>query len=147
MRLLTILAGYLASSIAAMVVLVLFGWIDSGSLSLDRLGYIAPLFAGGAVNGAVYALPIALPTIAFTELTRIHSVWIFLAAGIATAAIMIGLLGNFSLAEVLEFQPYALRDLIVVTAVTVSASLTYWLVAWKLFPPKRALQTGDAVSK
>ncbi len=143
MRLLIILAAYAASSAVAMVVLVLFGWIDSGSLSLDRIGYIAPLFAGGAGEGALYALPVAVPTILFTEITRRHSAWIFAAAGLATAALMIAVLGTFTMAELLELQPYAVRDIIVVTAVTLCASLAYWLLAWKLFPPKtRATGAG-----
>ena len=136
MRLLTIFAGYATSSVAAMVVLVIFGWIDSGSLSLDRIGFIAPLFVGGAANGALFALPIAVPTIIFTEWTRMHSVWIFVGAGVATAAVMIGLLGTFSLAEAIALQPYAVRDIIVISAVTITASVTYWLVAWRMYPPK-----------
>ena len=145
MRLLTILAGYAASSVAAMVVLVLFGWIDSGSLSLDRIGYIAPVFAGGAASGAFYALPIALPVMIFTELTRKSSPWIFVAAGFATAAVLIGFLGNSTLGELIEGQPYAVRDVLVVTAASLAASLTYWLVVWKILPPKTTTQ-GDAVS-
>lgn len=146
MRLLTILAAYAASSGAAMVVLVLFGWIDSGSLSLDRIGYIAPLFAGGAFNGALYALPIAVPTILFAEITRISSARLFLAAGLATATLMFVMLSDYSRAEVLEFQPYVLRDLLVITAVCVAASLTYWLVAWRIYPPKPNGDSGEAAS-
>lgn len=141
-RMLIVLAGYAVSSAAAMVVLIAFGWIDSGSLSLDRMGHIAPLFVGGAASGALYALPIAVPTIALTELTRFHSIWIFGLAGLATAAVMIGFLGTSTVGELLEGRPYAVRDAIVVTTVTVTASLTYWLVAWKLFPPKPP-QAGD----
>jgi len=136
MRLLTILAGYAASSVAAMVLLVVLGWIDSGSLSFDRIGYIAPLFVGGAASGALFSLPIAVPTIAFTEWTRFHSVWIFALAGLATGVVLLAVLGTYTLAEIIEMQGYVVRDLIVVFAVTVTASLTYWLVAWRLFPPK-----------
>ena len=135
MRLLTILAAYAASSGAAMVVLVLFGWIDSGSLSLDRIGYIAPLFAGGAASGALYALPIAVPTILLTEITRISSARLFLAAGLATSALMFAMLSEYSRAELIELQPYVWRDVIVIAAVCVAASLTYWFVAWKVAPP------------
>lgn len=134
-RLVTILVGYAASSVAAMVVLVMLGWIDSGSLSFDRIGYIAPLFVGGAWTGALYSLPIAIPTILFTEITGKRSPWIFVAAGLATAALMIGRLGAYSMAEILALQPYVVRDLSVVTLVTLTASLTYWFVAWKLYPP------------
>ena len=136
MRLLVILASFAASSVAAMIVLVLLGWIDSGSLSFDRIGYIAPLFVSGAASGALFSLPIAIPTIAFTEWTRFHSIWIFVAAGLATGVVLLAVLGSYTLAEIVEIQAYVVRDLIVVFAVTVTASLTYWLVAWRLFPPK-----------
>ena len=143
MRLLTILAAYAASSGAAMVALVLFGWIDSGSLSLDRIGYIAPLFAGGALNGALYALPIAVPTILFTEFTRLSSARLFLAAGLATATLMFVVLSDYSPAEMLELQPYIWRDLVVIAAVCVVASLTYRLVAWRIYPPKTTRGRGE----
>ena len=138
MRLLTILAGYAASSVAAMVVLVLFGWIDAGSLSLERIGYIVPLFLKGAGTGALMCLPIALPTIAFTELTRFHSVWIFACAGIATGVLILATLGTFAFTELIELRAFAVRDVIVVIAVALTASLTYWLIAWKLFAPNKA---------
>lgn len=136
MRLLTILIAYIAAAVAAMVVLILLGWIDSGSLALDRIGYIAPLFAGGAATGALFALPIALPTILLTELTRFRSPLIFALAGLLTAAVMAVLVSDFTFAELLNGEPYVVRDLIVISTVTTSASLTYWLVAWKLYPPK-----------
>lgn len=136
MRLLTILASFAASSVVAMIVLVLFGWIDSQSLSVDRIGYVAPLFAGGAVTGAAFSLPIAIPMIIFTEVSRMHSPWIFALAGIATGLGLIGVLSDYPLAEILVFPPYIVRDLIVIMIVAMVASLTYWLFAWKLFPPK-----------
>ncbi len=142
MRLLTILASFAASAVAGMVVLVLFGWIDAGSLSLDRIGYVAPLFASGAVTGAVFSLPIALPTIILTETTRCHAFWIFLVAGLATAVVLIGMVSSYTLVEILEFPAYVVRDLIAITLVSVTASLTYWLFAWKLFPP--ALRSAGA---
>ncbi|MEM6585837.1 MAG: hypothetical protein AAF692_08790 [Pseudomonadota bacterium] len=135
MRFFNILAAYAAASGAAMVVLMLFGWIDSGSLSLDRIGYIAPLFAGGAASGALYALPIAVPTILFTEITRISSAKIFLAAGLATSALMFAMLSDYSHAELIALRTYVWRDIVVITAVCVAASLTYWFVAWKVAPP------------
>lgn len=135
MRLLTILAAYVASSLAAMVVLVVFGWIDAASLGLDRIGYLAPLFVGGAASGALYALPVAVPMILFTEWTRKTSPLMFALAGLATAAVMLAALGTYTLIEIARMEPYAVRDVIVVSAVCTAASLTYWLFAWKLFPP------------
>jgi len=136
MRLLTILASFAASAVAAMAVLVLFGWIDSGSLSLDRIGYVAPLFANGAVRGATMALPIAIPTILFTEISRLHSPMVFIIAGIATGVALIAFVGAYPIAEIVTFPPYVVRDLLVIMAVSITASLTYWLFAWKFFPPK-----------
>lgn len=136
MRLLTILASFAASSIAAMVVVVLFGWIDAGSLGLERIGYVAPLLAGGALTGAAYSLPIALPTIVYTEVTRSGSIWFFVIAGIATAMVLVGIVSSYTLAEIATFPPYVVRDLIMITLVSLTAALTYWLFAWKLFPPK-----------
>ncbi|MEM7701251.1 MAG: hypothetical protein AAF251_04880 [Pseudomonadota bacterium] len=136
MRLLTIIASFAASAVAAMAVLVLFGWIDSGSLSLDRIGYVAPLFADGAVRGASMALPIAIPTILFTEISRLHSPVVFVIAGIATGLALIAFVSNYPIAEMATFPPYVVRDLLVIMAVSITASLTYWLFAWKLFPPK-----------
>ena len=143
MRLLTILASFAASSIAAMIVLVLFGWIDSQSLSLDRIGYVAPLFAGGAVRGAAFSLPIAIPMIIFTEVSRYHSPWVFALAGIATGIGLIGIVSDYPVAEILAFPPYIVRDLIVIMLVALTASLTYWLFAWKLFAPKPREDTGQ----
>ena len=136
MRLPTILASFAASSIAAMIVLVLFGWIDAQSLSVDRIGYVAPLFAGGAVTGAMFSLPIAVPMIIFTEVSRYHSPWIFALAGIATGIGLVSVISDYPLAEILAFPPYIVRDLIVIMLVAMTASRTYWLFAWKLFPPK-----------
>ena len=136
MRLITILASFAASSIAAMVVVVLFGWIDPGSLGMDQIGYVAPLFAGGAAMGAAYSLPIALPTIVYTEVTRSGSIWFFVIAGIATAMVLVGMVSDYTSAEILSFPPYVVRDLIMITLVSLTAALTYWLFAWKLFPPK-----------
>ena len=136
MRLLTILASFAASAVAGMAVVVLFGWIDSASLSFDRIGYVAPLFAGGAISGAAMSLPIAVPTICVTELIRRGPFWVFFIAGLATAFLMIGLITSYTLAEMLSFPPYFVHDLIVITLVSVSASCSYWLFAWKLFPPK-----------
>ena len=93
-RLLTILLSFAVSSVAAMIVLVLFGWIDSQSLSVDRIGFVAPLFAGGAVRGAVFSLPIAVPMIIFTEVSRYHSPWVFSLAGIATGIGLIGIVSD-----------------------------------------------------
>ncbi len=142
MRLLTILGGYIASSIAAMVVLIAFGWIDSASLSLDRIGHIAPLFVGGAFAGAAYALPIALPTMLLTELTRFHSVWIFVAAGLLTGLVMMALFSDYRLGDLLRAEAWLVRDLTVICTVSVVASVTYWAFAWRLYPP-RALRTAQ----
>ena len=136
MRLLTIFASFAASSVAAMIVLVLFGWIDSQSLSVDWIGYVAPLFAGGAVQGALFSMPVAIPMIIFTEVSRYHSPWVFTLAGIATGIGLIGIVSDYPLVEILTFQPYIVRDLIVIMLVALTATLTYWLFAWKLFPPK-----------
>lgn len=136
MRLLTIFASFAASSVAAMIVLVLFGWIDSQSLSVDRIGYVAPLFAGGAVQGALFSMPVAIPMIIFTEVSRYHSPWVFTLAGIATGIGLIGIVSDYPLVEILTFPPYIVRDLIVIMLVALTATLTYWLFAWKLFPPK-----------
>ncbi|MEE4152882.1 MAG: hypothetical protein V2I27_01865 [Erythrobacter sp.] len=143
MRLLTILGGYIASSVAAMVVLIALGWIDSQSLGLDRLGHIAPLFVGGAAAGAAYALPMALPTILFTELTRFHSVWIFAIAGVMTGLVMMALLWDYRLSDLLSGEPWMVRDVAVICAVNVAGSLTYWLFAWRLYPPRAAARVQD----
>ena len=145
-RLLTILLSFAVSSVAAMIVLVLFGWIDSQSLSVDRIGFVAPLFAGGAVRGAVFSLPIAVPMIIFTEVSRYHSPWVFTLAGIATGIGLIGIVSDYPLAEILTFPPYIVRDLIVIMLVALTATLTYWLFAWKLFPPKPRA-TGKVVAE
>lgn len=147
MRLFTILASFAASSVAAMVIVVLFGWIDSGSLGFEQIGYVAPLLAGGAVMGAVFSLPIALPTIIYTELTRSSSIWFFVIAGIATAMVMVGMVSDYTAAEILSFPPYIVRDLIMIFAVSLTASCTYWLFAWKLFPPKPPKASDDVVSE
>ena len=151
MRLLTILASFAASSIAAMIVLVLFGWIDSQSLSVDRIGYVAPLFADGAVRGALFSLPIAIPMIIFTEISRYHSPWAFALAGIATGVGLIGVVSDYPLHEIVAFPPYIVRDLIVIMLVALTATLTYWLFAWKLFPPKpretAGQETGEPIAE
>ncbi|MEM7690505.1 MAG: hypothetical protein AAF291_15935 [Pseudomonadota bacterium] len=147
MRLLTILASFAVSSIAAMIVLVLFGWIDSQSLSVDRIGSIAPLFAGGALAGAWFSLPIAIPMIIFTEVSRYHSPWVFVLAGLATGVGLIGLVSDYPLVEILAFPPYIVRDLIVIMLVAMTATLTYWLFAWKLFAPKPRAPGDQAAVK
>lgn len=147
MRLLTILASFAASAIAAMVMLVLFGWIDPGSLTLDRIAYVAPLFAGGAVMGAAFSLPIALPAILLTEFTRYHSLGFFVAAGLATAIVLVAMVSDYTLAEIATFPPYVVRDLIVILAVSLTASCTYWLFAWRLYPPAPKAHDTDAISE
>jgi len=137
MRLLTILGAYAACALAAMAVLVALGWIDPQSLSLDRIGHIAPLFAGGALAGAAYALPVALPTILITEFTRFHSVWVFVAAGLVTGVVMIVFVSDYTLADFASGHPWLIRDAAVIGAVSLAASLTYWLIAWRLYPPGR----------
>ena len=118
--------------------MLLFGWIDSGSLSLDSIGYVVPLLTAGAVMGAALSLPVALPTIIFTEVTRFHSFWVFLFAGFLTGVVIISMISDFTLAEILTFPPYFVRDLVVMMSVSTTASCTYWLFAWRLFPPKAA---------
>ena len=147
MRLFTILASFAASSIAAMVVVVLFGWIDPGSLGIEQIGYVAPLFAGGAAMGAAYSLPIALPTIVYTEVTRSGSIWFFVIAGIATAMVLVGMVSDYTLNEIFQFPPYVVRDLIMITAVSLAASCTYWLFAWKLFPPRPSSANSEAATQ
>lgn len=138
MRAVTILGAYLASSVAAMVVLIALGWIDPRSLSLDRLGFIAPLFVSGAAQGAAYALPIALPTILLSEFTRFHSAPVFLIAGLLTGLAIFALLTDYRLADLARSEPSMIRDIAVICAVSVAAALTYWLVAWRLYPPRPA---------
>ena len=138
-RLFTILAAYVAAAIAGMVVLMVTGWIDAQSLSLDRAGYIAPLFVDGAAEGALLSLPIALPTILFTEFRRVSSPWIFAAAGVLTAAVIILSFSEFSL-DPARWRPFMTVDIMRIIAVTTGASLSYWLVAWQLFPPARRAQ-------
>jgi len=133
-RLGTILFAYTAAALAGMAVLVAAGWIDLQSLRFDRLGFIAPLFIEGALMGAALSLPIAVPTILYTELRRKSSVWIFATAGLLSALAVILSFSNYSLDPAL-WRPLALLDVVRIAAVTLAASLTYWLVAWHLFPP------------
>ncbi|MEE4200729.1 hypothetical protein [Erythrobacter sp.] len=134
-RLAVLLLGYIASAVVGMIVLLLADWVRTGSAPAGANLPPLPVLFGGALVGVVLSLPAALPAIVWSEHRRRGPAWLFAAAGLATAILLILLLSDYGWTTVAAGEPRIVRDIVVAGAACISASLTFWLVAWRLFPP------------
>ena len=78
---------------------------------------------------AVYALPVAVPTILLSEWRRLVGMRAY-----AIAGIMLGLLLTIAFTEI-PYRGFNYALAITMIGSSVSGALTYWLVAWRLLPP------------
>jgi len=131
MRLLTVLGAYVAAALAGMISFVGYltaadGWLGDFTV-IVAMGAFAFGFAGAA--------PIALPVILTTELRESGPWWVFTGAGVIAGLLIASLFGPDA-----ELAPFLLG-----AACCALAGFTYWLIAWRLYPPK-AITNGALTS-
>jgi len=122
-RLLTILAAYLiAGFVGAISAMVL---LTRGSVVFDP-SFFFLIFS----TGSIFAAPVAVVAVIFSELRYISGPFAFAVFGIG-AGLFIGLLLS---------DGFYLQDTALMCLILVIAALTYWLIAWWLFPPKETAE-------
>ncbi len=131
MRLLTILAGYCGAAAAGSLTFMLVAAM-AGDSSFSNFGKIFPFVA---MFGAVFAAPIALPVILFSEIRKVSSWLLFAAAGLISGLLLIVLITDP--VELLTTDMFVTSLFLGTTTV---AALTYWAITWRLNPPKSAAQ-------
>ncbi|QIQ85248.1 hypothetical protein [Erythrobacter sp.] len=122
-----LLLAYLAASLAGGVAFIAIVALRDGGGSPFFLA-ILPVFV--AALGATVAAPVAVPTILATERWGKGPWWVFLLAGIACSALVIGLLEWFgSNGELWAWFALA--------APSVASAMTFWFIAWYRNPPRQ----------
>ncbi|WP_435418557.1 hypothetical protein WAB17_03005 [Parerythrobacter aurantius] len=130
MRVLTILFAYACAALVAPLLVFAYGAaIDGFSFAITASETLlsTSLLASGA---AVYALPIALPVIGFTEFCKRGDWKIFAFAGLGLGVAMAALFTE------LPFSWQNFGYSIYLLPIVFACVMTYWAVAWKWLPPK-----------
>ena len=128
-RPLVILTAYSCAVLAAVVPILAIGLMVSTTIrapSTEELLYAVSLFACVA---AIYALPVAIPVVAYTEIKGVGAIQIFLGSGLLLAILLSAVLGGGSF----TFTTTLLSS-------TLAGAILYWLIAWKILPPARKPQ-------
>ncbi|MBD3728343.1 MAG: hypothetical protein IE933_01425 [Sphingomonadales bacterium] len=132
MRALVVLLAYLCASIAAIVPIFVVGWIAEGLAGPWRLRETVFMSGVLVLMAATYALPVSVPVIAFTEYRKVGN-WPWF----AVAGMVLGLLLAFLFTGV-PYRGIDFRTSASMVVSAVSGAMTYWMVAWRIFPPKRS---------
>jgi hypothetical protein len=129
MRAIIIIAGYLGGAIAGTLLLVMTIALtgESPFEHLDTLFRI--IFPAALVFGA----PVALAVIVFSEWYKKSDWQTFASAGVVVA----------SLIALLLFGDFHLVAFVAIAVASILAAMTYWVIAWKLFPPKNKDRTFE----
>jgi len=90
------------------------------------------LFIALAIIIALVALPAGLPTIIITERRKSGPWWLFCAAGLAAG------LGSIAVAYYYIGFP---KNIALIPITTLSGAMTYWLIAWRIFPPSNNISS------
>lgn len=123
-----LLLAYLAASLAGGVVFVAVVALRDGGGGLPLFLAVLPVFV--AALGATVAAPVAVPVILATERWGKGPWWVFLLAGLACSALVIGLLEWFG-------SNGELRAWFALAAPSVASAMLFWFIAWHRNPPKQ----------
>ena len=124
-----ILLAYGCAVVIAALVIISLTALTQGVSDNAQFSEFLLMFVFLGLIAAVYALPVAVPTIVLSEWRRVGRMRVF-----AIAGIMLGCLLTIALTEI----PYRGFDYALVGTMigsSVAGALTYWLVAWRLLPP------------
>jgi len=134
-RLVTIFAGYLLAAIIATCVF-LAGGAALDDFSVMGIGAGARIFSFFIIYVLILAAPIALPSILISEMLKVRSLIFFGVAGALASVVPLAFLAVDGINAVLTI----IGALFVASGVT--AAVSYWWFAWKLFPPHVGGETG-----
>ena len=84
------------------------------------------LFVALAIIIALAALPAGLPTIIITARRKSGPWWLFFAAGLAA---------GLGIIAVIFYYTGSPKNAAIIPITTLSGAMTYWLIAWRIFPP------------
>ncbi|WP_423141172.1 hypothetical protein ACOYW6_10030 [Parablastomonas sp. CN1-191] len=129
-RVIAVVLAYVAAALAVGAAFVAWGVAsDADGWTFGEIGSGIPL---SGLMAAIYALPVAVPIILLTELSRAGHWFQFLLAGIA-----LGVLLTLALTEV----PYRGLDMELASmlmSLSLLGSMAYWLFAWRLLGTRKS---------
>ncbi|WP_273678543.1 hypothetical protein [Erythrobacter fulvus] len=131
---LTILFAYACAALVAPLLMFAYGAAIEGfssAVTANETFLFTSLFASVS---AVYALPVALPIIGFTEFRKRGEWKVFALAGLGLGVVMAALFTE------LPFSWQNLGYSIFFVPIVFACVMTYWAVAWKWLPPKAVTQ-------
>jgi hypothetical protein len=135
-RLLAVVTAYGCAVIGAVLVLIGLFTITQGVSDGAQTSELLIMLAFFGSIAAIYALPVAVPTIGLTEWKRVGSWTVFAAAGL-----VLGLLLTAAFTEI-PYRSINFELAGTMIASSLTGAMTYWLVAWKLLPPRLPLQSS-----
>ncbi len=130
MRVLVVLFAYACAALIAPLLLILHGTVMEGLSGNSEVSEFLLVFGFFGFIAAIYALPIALPVIIFTELRKRGDWKIFVLAGTVLGSIITVLFTE------VPFSWSNFGFSIVILPIVTASVMTYWAVAWKLLPPR-----------
>ena len=135
-RLLAVVTAYGCAAIGAVLALIVLFSITQGVSDGAQASEFLIMVAFFGSVAAIYALPVAVPTIVLNEWKCWRHWTVYGVAGL-----LLGLLLTAAFTEIpyrdINFE---LAGTMIVSSLT--GAMTYWLVAWKLLPPRVPLQSS-----
>lgn len=136
MRVLIVLLAYACAAAMAPLLLFAYGAATEGLSERAEVGetlIFTTLFGSVA---AMYALPVAVPVIIFTEFRKRGSWTVFAFAGIVLGAMMTVLFTE------VPFTWSSLSYSAFILPIVVACMMTYWTIAWKWLGPNLKPEAG-----
>lgn len=130
-RFLVVLLAYLSAALVGVSAFLAYGFFASDGRGWD-VNEIAFGFAVFVPVASIYALPISLPMILLTELRQVGHWAVF-----AISGIVLGVLLTITFTEI-PYQGLNLELAVLMTILSFSGAMIYWLVAWRLLPPRKS---------
>ncbi|MEO1489108.1 MAG: hypothetical protein AAFR88_06700 [Pseudomonadota bacterium] len=128
MRALIVLLAYACAALSAALVSLAFTVISLGGESMTFGHYIFGVLFFASL-AAIYALPVAIPTIAYSEFKKVRSWKVFVSAGFILGAVLViffaGAITNFT---------FGFAAMLMLCSIC--GAMAYWLVAWRWLGPK-----------